>query len=374
MLEGRPIILERAALRVRTLPYRLIGALSLCGLSLSCSSLDESSGRAGAWDAGAEDASLDRVDLSIDGSAGSEGSEVALNPLCGVVEADCVPDDPDSCFGVSPPDGGLGGMGGASSGGASSGGASSGGSSPGGAGGEGGFGEAGAGGEGFGGAGDAGGAGGEFAAPAVPGDSEPAEPGEQELACRVERKAGTRVRVCAVAGQGELDDPCVSSSDCQPGLGCVAEGLGGRCRPYCCAGASECPTGTYCAERQLRETVSTDTTILLPVCMPAENCSLAEQYPCPEGMQCQCSEGKACMVVRADGTTACVAPGAGESGDSCPCAWGHVCSQASGTCKKLCLTTSNSPNEACGDGACQVSSSLPENWGICVGETLPDGG
>jgi hypothetical protein len=71
------------------------------------------------------------------------------------------------------------------------------------------------------------------------------------------------------------------------------------------------------------------------------------------------------MVVRDDGTTACTIPGDGQAGQACPCDAGHICSKATDTCLKLCLTTSVI-NE-CGTGRCQ-SANLPDDWGVCVGE------
>jgi hypothetical protein len=109
---------------------------------------------------------------------------------------------------------------------------------------------------------------------------------------------------------------------------------------------------------------------MVPVCVPAVDCSLAEPFPCPTGVNCSCPDGEACMVVRDDGTTTCVKPGSGSAGEPCPCASGHICSQATNQCVKLCQTAAM-PSE-CGSGRCQASAELPTGFGVCVGATGND--
>ncbi len=110
--------------------------------------------------------------------------------------------------------------------------------------------------------------------------------------------------------------------------------------------------------------------LLIPVCVHAENCDLSAPYPCPRGSECACKSGTACLVVRSDGTTTCAVPGTGKVGEACPCAWGHVCSAATNQCLELCYTRDSG---TCGDGKCQAASELPDGWGVCVGVT-PGGG
>ena len=62
-------------------------------------------------------------------------------------------------------------------------------------------------------------------------------------------------------------------------------------------------------------------------------------------------------------------PGAGREGQSCPCDWGHVCSQVTNRCVKLCQTAA--PEAVCTTGMCQVSAELPPGWGVCVGSPRP---
>jgi hypothetical protein len=283
-----------------------------------------------------------------------------LNALCGVGPGTgaCLPDDSASCAGYMPPESNVGGAGGESSaGGAGAGGAGGAGgeagtSSPGGA--------PGAGGEG-GSAGGVGGAGGEAGNASEPGVL-------AAYSCQVTRQSNMLVRQCLPAGRGKVNAPCFSSGDCAPGSACVMEGDAGRCLPYCCDQSSNCIPGTFCAERPLRKAASDTSTAEpphVPVCVPADACSLEEQFPCPSGTECRCKGDTACMVVRDDGTTTCMKPGTGLQGDACPCAWNHVCSSVTQQCVKICRT--DPTKDDCGVQKCQASSELPPNFGVCVG-------
>jgi hypothetical protein len=215
---------------------------------------------------------------------------------------------------------------------------------------------------------DAGDSGESGAAPLPRIDGSSTSVGEQPslVGCRVTRQEDLPIAVCALAGSGRADEPCVTSGDCEPGLACVGDSKFARCRPFCCLGNVSCETGTYCAERPLRDDAAAETPLKVPVCVPADACNLAAPEGCADSAQCTCGENTACMVVREDGTTSCVTPGEGTAGEACPCAAGHICSKATDTCLKLCMTTSLT-NE-CGSGRCQ-SASLPDNWGVCVGDT-----
>jgi hypothetical protein len=201
-----------------------------------------------------------------------------------------------------------------------------------------------------------------------------------QFSCQVLRTADAPdapVARCAVVGTGGVNAPCLTSSDCGldsklGALGCVGDASAGKCEPYCCKGDDTCAVGSYCAQGQLRDALTNASsgrnaapTVMIPVCVPAENCDLSTPYPCPSGTECACKSGTACVVVRADGTTTCAVPGVGAVGDACPCAWGNVCSVATNRCLKLCYTRGAS---TCGTGTCQASSELPEGWGVCVGE------
>jgi hypothetical protein len=301
--------------------------------------------------------------VTLDASGIDGGPMDDLNALCGVGmgAGTCVPDDGTACSTYMPPQPGMGGAGGESTtGGAGAGGA--------GAGGEGGVSSGGAG-SGAGGAnGDAGapsgggGAGGE-------GGSGVDEPGGlAAYSCQVTRQSNQLLRQCVPAGAGKVNAPCFSAADCAASYACVTENDAGRCLPYCCKEDGACTSGTYCAERPLRQAES-DTSGAepprVPVCVPADACSLEDQFPCPSGNECRCKGNTACMVVRDDGTTACVKPGAGQQGDACPCAWNHVCSSVTQQCIKICRT--DPTKDDCGTQKCQASSELPPNFGVCVG-------
>lgn len=188
-------------------------------------------------------------------------------------------------------------------------------------------------------------------------------------ACQVTRRNNRPARVCTAAGAGLANAPCFGAADCAPGLACVSDGDAGRCRPYCCDPETDCQAGAYCAERPLRKSPSDTTNVeppRVPVCVPADDCSLEERFPCPIEGECRCKGDTACMVVRDDGSTACLEPGTGTQGDPCPCAWNHVCSKLTNQCVKLCRTDTTND---CGTQKCQASSELPKNFGICVGPT-----
>jgi hypothetical protein len=295
----------------------------------------------------------------------------ALNPLCGVADqaGECVPDNPSACVGYTPPSSAGGdGAGGAAAG--AEGGAAQGGAAPGGAaqagapqGGEpaSAAGQSGAAGAGQ--AGDAsGGAGGE-------GGAGPQHPqGFASFSCQVTSQNNLLTRQCVAAGSGTANAPCFGAADCAPSFACVTDGDAGRCLPYCCNAQTTCAPGTYCAEQPLRRALaggSNTQAPRVPVCVPADGCSLEDQFPCPAGETCRCQGDTACMVVRSDGTTACIKPGSGQQGDACPCAWNHVCSSVTNTCVKICRT--DAAKNDCGTQKCQASAELPPNFGVCVG-------
>ena len=354
----------------------LLAALStalLLGLAWGCSAVDDSSPSSGSIGGGTGigEAGVDGQVVEPDGPSSDDGGGAQLNPLCGKAPA-CVPDDFQACGEYVPPSPAPGPV------------ADAGASGEGGEGGEGGVaglpvsvaaaGEAGAGGQsGAGGSAGEAGAGGAAGAPATP---------APRFGCQVQRtepNARSVVSQCSVVGRGAANAPCLTAADCQAGFGCVGDQSAGLCQKYCCQDTDGCETGTYCAERPLRDATinaldkgATDTasTLMIPVCVAAENCDLSAPYPCTAGKQCACKSGTACLVVRSDGTTTCAVPGTGKVGDACPCAWGHVCSAASNQCLELCYTRGSA---TCGNGKCQSATELPDGWGVCVGGT-PNGG
>jgi hypothetical protein len=357
-------------------PSRVFGwfVLGLLGASLvqSCGgdSFGERAGGSGATGGGPRpDAGDATVDVATPDSGGA-GGEAPYNPLCGVV--DCLPDRANACpsstagspgnAGAST--GGSGGSSGSSSAGEHGSGA---GGAPGGAGEGPGGAPSGGGMGGEGGQGANGNGGGEGGTPGTGAASGSGGSGSEPIvnSCQVRPKNGDPRAQCVPAGPGEADDPCLSGSDCAPGLACVREGAAGQCRPYCCDEGS-CTDRTHCFERTL---FGVTPELRVPVCVPSVDCGLAEPYPCLEDTTCTCPAGLACMVVGADGTTTCAEPGPGRDGYNCPCDWGFVCSQVTNRCMTLCQTAA--PEATCATGMCQISPELPPGWGVCVGMPRP---
>ena len=366
----------------------VVSTALLLGLAWGCAAADNSSGAgpSGGGSNGNPEAGNEASVIMPEGGPRDAGS-LALNPLCGTeqeIENSCVPDSPMSCGAFTPPlaseDASAGddaapiGQAGASG----EGGAGGDGPSPGTAGASGDGGASGSGGASGAGpaAGDAGAGGASGAAGSAPMGVPP------KYGCHVQRVPGSPdvpYSACGLAGPGGESAPCLTSNDCQAGFGCVGDQNAGLCRKFCCQDANACASGSYCAERPLRDATvnglppgasNTSKSLLVPVCIRAENCDLGAPYPCAKGSQCACESGTACLVVRSDGTTTCAVPGTGKVGEACPCAWGHVCSAATSQCMKLCYTRDSA---ACGSGRCQAASELPDGWGVCVGAP-PDGG
>ncbi|MCA9643627.1 MAG: hypothetical protein H6718_17210 [Polyangiaceae bacterium] len=349
-------------------------ALGLFAIALgaSCSTSEASDsgssnggfgGSAGCVGCGGDPGDGSSLDVPLVDAAGSGGTGPV--EACGVGE--CQPDDALSCKDYMP----SAGSGGAAQGGTGGGGGAGTTAGAGGTGGSAGGGEAGS--SLTGGAAGAGGAAGQGAGSSMKG----IPPGETPVfACHIRREgASNLVRRCELAGAKDTGEPCTSSGDCMPGLGCVGEENLGRCRPFCCDSETSCAENSFCAERPLRDDASAENGQLsVPVCAPADNCSLGEPYPCDNtdpNAGCVCKEGTACTVVRADGTTSCVPPGAGTAGQECPCAAGHICSQASGRCVRICKL--GAANSECGTGRCQAPANFPEGYGVCVSSDVDSG-
>ena len=181
------------------------------------------------------------------------------------------------------------------------------------------------------------------------------------IECKIVVAEDSPARACVESsGTSEVLSPCNAASDCGPGLGCVlaaADQSAGVCRPYCCGDVEACATHTYCAPRPMAE--AGQAKLLIPVCVDADKCTLLETD--------QCAEGLACAVVRADGTTACVPPGAGKQGETCPCAAGYACTKLVNECREICHTDAQGSPAECDAGfKCQGNASLPDGFGLCV--------
>jgi hypothetical protein len=189
--------------------------------------------------------------------------------------------------------------------------------------------------------------------------------------CQIDRQSGTMSVGCALAGTGADSAPCTSSRDCVAGFGCVGEAGAGQCLKFCCEGNSVCSAldgrdvaaSHFCDDRPLLSANTGNSgTVDVPVCVVAEQCDLAEPYPCPAGASCTCTEGKVCTVVNGRGATGCREPGEGLLDDDCPCAAGFFCHPVENTCKQLCDLEHP---ETCGDSICQANANFQQGWGLC---------
>ena len=184
--------------------------------------------------------------------------------------------------------------------------------------------------------------------------------------CSLVPSEGAVVGSCAPNGDGDVGHPCTAVTDCAAGLGCVtsADGSaagGGACRPYCCQDVEVCPDKTFCTPLPMADDAVNAPRLTVPVCVPTTNCQLLDDTSCPAG--------QTCTIVRASGTTSCVAPGEGQLGGDCPCAAGFVCAKLTGQCKKLCHLGQDEVDCPNG-GTCQGGSQgYPDGIGICVGGT-----
>ncbi|AUX26180.1 hypothetical protein SOCEGT47_067410 [Sorangium cellulosum] len=202
---------------------------------------------------------------------------------------------------------------------------------------------------------------GECASSGGPEPGIPLPPAASTLHCQLVLADGDAAPRCGPVGRFAAGGPCQTAADCGAGLGCVAaEGQGGVCRQYCCGSVESCERATYCAERPMAESVGEESArVSIPVCVPAVNCELLNDSVCPAGLTC--------TIVREDGTTSCVVPGAGRADEPCPCAPGFVCSMLTNKCKRLCRIDGEA--QGCGTGAkCQGGSTVyPPGFGVCVG-------
>lgn len=317
--------LRRLVMIGRRFTFGLLSVSSALAMAVSCASMDDAEGGAGGTCQGPKcepvDAPTETIAQDGPGEAMADAAP-KVNPLCGSEADECVADfgSPGAC---ADHDGGPPGPT-----------------------------EAGVGDSGF---DEDAGAG--FSPPDLGADAEPAP--ANGYGCHVTNDDGTPSSQCLPSGAGKDGSPCAASNDCAPGFACVGIENAAQCRPYCCADPDACPPSSFCTERPLRDS---NGELEVPVCAPADNCNLAEQYPCPSGSTCTCPAETACMVVR-EQTTSCIQPGTGTEGDACPCAWGHVCSKANNKCLKLCQWTSSSPE--CGSQKCVSVAYLPDGWGVC---------
>lgn len=177
------------------------------------------------------------------------------------------------------------------------------------------------------------------------------------LGCQLAETNGTIAPACLPIGSKYDGEPCTSSLDCAEGFGCVFTNeitSASVCRAYCCGDVEACAANTYCAPKRLAPSID----LQIPVCVPAEECTLLMETSCPEG--------EACTLVRDDGVTSCLPPGDGLQCGECPCAAGYRCNTATNQCFKLCHT--EGADECPQNSLCQGGSgNYPDGIGVCAG-------
>jgi hypothetical protein len=188
--------------------------------------------------------------------------------------------------------------------------------------------------------------------------------------CYIKPVGNGVVTECAPVGPGAEGSACNDSRDCGVQLACVDVDQKSACRRITCFLPPDCLKGTYYQEAPLRANGMTLSDIMVPACLPTDNCTLL-------GPQDQCPSGKVCAVVGSNGDTTCRVPGSVKVGEACDetntCAEGLLCSKFSNQCAKICHVGDLDSGVTCATGTCQGGNrSLPEGFGICVGQT--DGG
>ena len=132
---------------------------------------------------------------------------------------------------------------------------------------------------------------------------------------------------------GDEGDPCESSLECLPGLGCFEqEGTtGGTCEAFCCGLVSgECEPGFRC---EVGPTVEGDQGSW-GRCVETTECDLLAPHDA-------CAEGEGCYVISGDGATDCMIAGVLPVGADCEfvgdCEPGSLCTgRVEPTCVPLC--------------------------------------
>jgi hypothetical protein len=188
--------------------------------------------------------------------------------------------------------------------------------------------------------------------------------------CYIQRaEAGNGVTTqCGPVGSVPEGGACQDSSDCVALNACVEIDGKAVCRPVSCALPINCPPGSFYQEEPLR-IAGASSGLAVPVCLPNDHCTpLSDPNPCTQ-------PGEVCAVVGSQGETSCIKPGPGKQGDTCDetptkrCGEGLLCSKFNNQCVRLCHVSAD-VNE-CAVRCQGGTKSIPEGFGICVGE-FPD--
>lgn len=188
--------------------------------------------------------------------------------------------------------------------------------------------------------------------------------GAQETCAPVSNGSGAIVPGCVPAGTSGSGAVCAALSDCAPGYVCA----NGACRKLCCGGDwSGCPSDDEHCYQALAVSNGNGGAVQTGamLCLPVNQCDALVPTSCA-------APGTACLIVDGSGATACVAPGAGDAGEPCPCKGGFLCVNDGGTkeCRRLCKAVEGGGEPACepGEGICIHYHRDPPGVGECTPE------
>ena len=175
--------------------------------------------------------------------------------------------------------------------------------------------------------------------------------------------AGTFSPVCGPAGAGQTGSTCGATTDCAAGYFCAE----GQCHKLCCGGDwSGCDSPSqHCIEAlEYSDGDGGGIATGAMLCYPIDTCDALTPASCTKA-------GTACLVADATGVTACLAPGAGGTGEPCPCQGGFVCLNQPGatpTCTRLCKAVEGGAPPYCqeGEGVCTHYTRDPAGVGECT--------
>jgi hypothetical protein len=174
---------------------------------------------------------------------------------------------------------------------------------------------------------------------------------------------GVVTPACEAADAGVTGGSCSHATDCAPGYLCSSDST---CHKLCCGGDwTGCDSPSqHCIETLLYQGTdggSVNTGAML--CYPINTCDALEPTSCT-------APGTACVIADRTGATACLAEGAGTTGQPCPCKGGFVClTDSKGTaCHRLCGAVAGGAPPYCqtGEGICVHYNRDPPGVGECV--------
>jgi hypothetical protein len=174
---------------------------------------------------------------------------------------------------------------------------------------------------------------------------------------------GTITPACSPPGTVGPGATCAGVTDCVAGYVCAES----KCRKLCCGRDW---TGCDSPDQHCLKNLeygdgmggTLDTGAML--CYPVNTCDALAPTSCTD-------PGTACLIADETGVTACLTPGAGATGDACPCQGGFVCLNKPGepgTCHRLCKAVAGGAPPYCqdGEGVCVHFTRDPSGVGECT--------